>query len=106
METTSINILDVSSDKLPNLITSVLNNLGNAFGDDPTANFIPFSNNKEMPIAVINNVILGEFLKGLYATFSIITPHNAAPIIDIINVGSKDNPKFFPQYNPMNAPII
>ena len=44
METTSINILDVSSDKLPNLITSVLNNLGNVFGDYPTANFIPFSN--------------------------------------------------------------
>ena len=38
---------------------------GLALGLGPTIYLIPFCSNKETPIAVISNVILGEFLKGL-----------------------------------------
>ena len=65
---------------------------GNGFGLDPTRSLIVFCKNKDTPIAVIKRVILGEFLKGLYAIFSIIIPAKAEAAIATSKVGS--NGKF------------
>jgi hypothetical protein len=72
----------------------------------PNITLKPFSSKSDIPIEVINKVILDEFLRGLYAIFSIIIPKSALPIIAIIKVGINPKFKFFTAKNPKKAPAI
>ena len=73
------------------LIGSRFISSGKCFGAVPTNLLIIFCKNNDTPIAVINNAILGDFLKGLYAIFSIKIPSSAEATIATNNVGSNGN---------------
>jgi len=81
-----INNFSLCSETSPILITLVnISICGNGFGIPPNKTIAKFCNKNDTPIAEISIEILGEFLIGLYAALSIVTPKTPVIIIAVKN---------------------
>ncbi len=64
---------------------------GNGLGRAPITTMAIFCRRKDTPIADISTDIRGAFLKGRYATFSMLTPRMVVKIIAIIKAQYQGN---------------